>query len=319
MIVPGFSTAAVALVLASHVLAEPIRRPYKASTAARMSVRQVLALSPRATDGYTPADQACGAGDTCNVACGPNYQTCASNDGQTHCFDPSAKQTCCPGGKGDACDAGFFCSADAKGATWCCPDSMTLEQCAKAYNLPGALTSEVAPTNTPPPPVVAPTPSNDIGLPISTTQTAGPVSPPAGSPGGGSPPPPAQTTSTSPAAAAPTSQILVETSASFGPGGNGGSHSSSCVTLTSEIVQTIVTSEEPSVTAPPPPPPAATLPSTTSTIIIPAPTVRPSVSSTVPVFAPTSSVPIAAANSRWPRSEGGAVLVAVALVAAVLV
>ncbi|KAJ1333726.1 hypothetical protein MN608_03722 [Microdochium nivale] len=318
MIAPDFSRFSVALMLAGHALAEPLRWPYKANTAARMSVRQVLALSPRASEGYTPSDQSCGDGTTCSEACGTNYQTCASTDGQTHCFDPSVKQTCCPGGSGDACDAGFFCSADAKGATWCCPDSMTLEQCAKAYGLPGDLTSELpVPTSTPP--SVTVTPSNDVGLPTST-------------PGGNPPPTPAQTTATPPAPTAPTSQVLIETSASFGTGTGTGTYAdtttttSSYTTLTSKVVQTVITSDKPTATATPTAsapatntPPPATLPNTTATIIIPAPTVRPSASGTLSggVQPPTSSVPIAGANSCWSRLEarGGAGLVAAAAAA----
>ncbi|KAH7030810.1 uncharacterized protein B0I36DRAFT_114329 [Microdochium trichocladiopsis] len=308
MLVSSFSPmamTALALIVGSSV-AEPLRQPYRASTAARMSVRQAMGFGlgrrSSADSGYTPADQFCGAGDTCPEACGANYQTCASTDNQVHCFDPSVKQTCCPNGSGDACDAGFFCSADAKGATWCCPDSMTLEQCAQAYGLPGVLTSDSVPTSTPAPAPAPPPTSNDIGLPTTTTNTAANTAAPVL-------PPPAST----PSDAAPTSQIFVETSASTGTGG--GAHGpSTCQTLTSsEIIPSVITPDESAasttptsilLTAPPL--------STTSTILIPAPTVRPSSSSTAPgtgvaVPTPSSNVPIAAANSRWSQMGGSGV------------
>lgn len=99
----SFLASATVALFVSSTLAEPLRQPYKVN-AVRMSVRSpasVFGLTRRAaTDGYNPADQNCGAGNTCSEACGATYETCASTDGQTHCFDPSAKQTCCSSGSG---------------------------------------------------------------------------------------------------------------------------------------------------------------------------------------------------------------------------
>ncbi|XXG98507.1 hypothetical protein Hte_004831 [Hypoxylon texense] len=136
-----------ALALAGQAVAEPLRQPYKLKLS-KMSVNSIFGLSRRQSEGYAPEQQFCGAGDTCAEACGKGFEQCSSNDGVVHCFNKSGKQTCCPGLTGDSCDAGYFCSADDKGATWCCPDSMTLEQCAAAYNLPGSLVSETAPSTT---------------------------------------------------------------------------------------------------------------------------------------------------------------------------
>ncbi|KAI1083443.1 hypothetical protein F5B20DRAFT_406131 [Whalleya microplaca] len=135
------------MVLAGQTIAEPVRQPYKLDDLklAKMSVRQIFGLDRRSDDGYAPEQQFCGSGNTCAEACGKGFEQCSSNDGVVHCYDTGAKQTCCPGKTGDSCDEGYFCSSDDKGATWCCPDSMSLKECAAAYNLPGSLVSETAP------------------------------------------------------------------------------------------------------------------------------------------------------------------------------
>ncbi|KAI1377743.1 hypothetical protein F4677DRAFT_46475 [Hypoxylon crocopeplum] len=136
------SLATVALV--GQAIAEPLRQPYKLKLA-RMSTRSIFGLDRRYDGGYAPEQQYCSDGNTCAEACGKGFEQCASKDGVVHCFKKSGKQTCCPGMTGDSCDKGYFCTADNKGATWCCPDNMTLEQCAAAYNLPGSLVSETQP------------------------------------------------------------------------------------------------------------------------------------------------------------------------------
>ncbi|KAI1776899.1 hypothetical protein F4818DRAFT_362433 [Hypoxylon cercidicola] len=162
-----------ALALASQAAAEPLRQPYKLKLS-RMPVNSLFGLSRRQSEGYSPEQQFCGAGDTCAEACGKGFEQCSSNDGTVHCFNEAAKQTCCPGLTGDSCDKGYFCSADEKGATWCCPDNMTLEQCAAAYNLPGSLVSEMPPTTTPTKSSAstpAATPTNDTTIRVVVTTT----------------------------------------------------------------------------------------------------------------------------------------------------
>ncbi|KAI2624200.1 hypothetical protein GGR54DRAFT_565448 [Hypoxylon sp. NC1633] len=145
MLFSAVSSLAI-LALAGQAIAEPLRQPYKLKLA-RMSTRSLFGLDRRQEDqGYSPNQEFCNKGDTCAEACGKGYEQCLSKDGLVHCYNKSAKQTCCPGMTGDSCDAGYFCTADDKGASWCCPDSMTLEQCAVAYNLPGSLISEAAPS-----------------------------------------------------------------------------------------------------------------------------------------------------------------------------
>ncbi|KAI0453115.1 hypothetical protein F5B21DRAFT_311291 [Xylaria acuta] len=133
--------------LASQTLAEPFREPYQPKLA-RMSVRNILGLHRREIEGYTPVEQLCGDGDTCAEACGKGFSQCASKDDLTHCYNRSKKQTCCPGGTGDACDNGYFCSADEEGETWCCPEGLSLKECAQKYNIPGPLTSQAPHTST---------------------------------------------------------------------------------------------------------------------------------------------------------------------------
>ncbi|KAI0184412.1 hypothetical protein EV127DRAFT_237958 [Xylaria flabelliformis] len=127
--------------LASQALADPVNEPYQPELA-RMSTRNILGLHRRAMEGYAPVEQLCGDGDTCAEACGKGFSQCASKDNLTHCYNRSKKQECCPGGTGDACDNGYFCSADDAGKTWCCPDGLSLKECAQKYNIPGPLTSQ---------------------------------------------------------------------------------------------------------------------------------------------------------------------------------
>ncbi|KAM5387640.1 hypothetical protein ACJA88_000900 [Fusarium oxysporum] len=116
------------LACASNVAAEP--QPYKLVKAPV----EGLSLARRSTPGYQPDQSVCGGGgDTCAEACGAGYESCLSEDDSTHCFNPTVKQSCCFDGTGNSCDAGYYCSHDTKAQTWCCPESMDLAQCAKAY------------------------------------------------------------------------------------------------------------------------------------------------------------------------------------------
>ncbi|KAI1481584.1 hypothetical protein F4774DRAFT_36270 [Daldinia eschscholtzii] len=148
MLFSTISSLAIAA-LAGQAIAEPIRLPYKPKVA-YMSPRAIFGLDRRANGGYAPEQEFCDDGNTCAEACGKGFEQCASKDGIVHCFNKAAKQTCCPGKTGESCDKGYFCTADDKGATWCCPDNMTLEQCADAYNLPGSLVPQTSTSTTKP-------------------------------------------------------------------------------------------------------------------------------------------------------------------------
>ncbi|RKU42158.1 hypothetical protein DL546_000802 [Coniochaeta pulveracea] len=140
MLFKSVSTMAV-VALAAGVSAEDLK-PYKPLM--KMSIHQMFGIGRRQTDGYQPTESTCSDGATCAEACGAGYVTCASVDQNVHCFNPDIKQTCCPDQTGNSCDAGYYCTADTKGQTWCCPDAMDLVACAAAYSVTGGLVSETA-------------------------------------------------------------------------------------------------------------------------------------------------------------------------------
>ncbi|KAL2141286.1 hypothetical protein VTI28DRAFT_2621 [Corynascus sepedonium] len=137
--------ALAALTLAANVAAEPM--PYKPSMM-RTSTRDLFGVVRRQDDsGYQPDQEQCGEGSTCAEACGAGYEVCTSKDKLTHCYNPTVGEICCPDQNGGSCEQGYYCTADKKGETWCCPDGMDVEACAAAYDLAGGLVSQ-----TPPPP-----------------------------------------------------------------------------------------------------------------------------------------------------------------------
>ncbi|KAI0965181.1 hypothetical protein F4678DRAFT_343512 [Xylaria arbuscula] len=143
-----YSTAYTVLVvgLASQILAEPYE-PHQPSLA-RMSTRNIIGFHRRDLEGYAPTEQICGDGNTCAEACGKGFTQCNSKDHLTHCYNPVKKETCCPNGSGESCDNGYFCTADDDDKTWCCPDGLSLKECAQKYNIPGPLTSQAVSTST---------------------------------------------------------------------------------------------------------------------------------------------------------------------------
>ncbi|KAK0665789.1 hypothetical protein QBC41DRAFT_232025, partial [Cercophora samala] len=138
-------TALAALAFAVNVAAE---QPYKPQLV-KMSTRSLFSIGRRQdAPGYQPEQAVCGEGNTCEEACGAGYTTCASTDSQVHCFNAQAAQTCCPDQSGNSCDAGYYCTADKAGETWCCPNAMDLEACAAAFEVTGGLVSQTAPAAT---------------------------------------------------------------------------------------------------------------------------------------------------------------------------
>lgn len=163
MLAKSVSALAV-LAFAAHVSAsEPM--PYKPLM--KMSVHQMFGLGRRQTDGYQPTQSVCGVGATCADACGAGYITCASSDSTIHCFNPDAKQTCCPDNSGNSCDNGYYCTADTAGGTWCCPNGMDLVACAAAYSVTGGLASETPKATTSP--TTSPTSSAVVTTSSSST------------------------------------------------------------------------------------------------------------------------------------------------------
>lgn len=155
--------AFAALAFAANVAAEPM--PYK-STMMKTSTRALFGLARREEQpGYQPEEAACNEGNTCEEACGAGYQTCSSGDSQVHCFNPTVGEICCPDKSGNSCEEGYYCTADTKGETWCCPDGMELAACAAAYSVIGGLVSQ-----TPPPVTSTSTTSTSTSTSTSTTK-----------------------------------------------------------------------------------------------------------------------------------------------------
>jgi hypothetical protein len=138
--------ASIALLAsASNAASQSQVQPYKLIKAPV----EGLSFGRRSTPGYQPDQSVCGGGgDTCADACGAGFESCPSEDNQTHCFNPKAKQSCCFDGTGNSCDKGFYCSHDTKAQTWCCPDAMDLAECAAAYGVEDGLKTDQLLTTT---------------------------------------------------------------------------------------------------------------------------------------------------------------------------
>ncbi|KAM7187161.1 hypothetical protein V8F20_011086 [Naviculisporaceae sp. PSN 640] len=82
----------------------------------------------RRQDGYSPEFGACGIGLTCAEACGNGFEACSAKETSLlFCYNPGAGQTCCPGGSGRACGAGFYCVTEPDGGqTYCCDKSVAV-------------------------------------------------------------------------------------------------------------------------------------------------------------------------------------------------
>lgn len=74
----------------------------------------------------------------------------------------------------DSCENGYFCTADKKGETFCCPEGMGLEECAKSYKVDGGLKSQTAPAE----PTTSTTSSkaSSTALPTTTTHSTTSIS-----------------------------------------------------------------------------------------------------------------------------------------------
>lgn len=66
-----------------------------------------------------------------------------------------------------SCEKGYYCTADKKGETYCCPEGMDLEECAAAYEMPGGLTSQ-----TPPAPSTTSTSTSTSSTSTTSTSTS---------------------------------------------------------------------------------------------------------------------------------------------------
>ncbi|ATZ46901.1 hypothetical protein BCIN_02g02450 [Botrytis cinerea B05.10] len=171
--------ASILVASASAKASEAI--PYKlAAKSLNPFGNQAYGLTKRQS-GYQPSQTFCSGYGTCAEACGTGYETCASNDGDLHCFDPTVKETCCPTGTGDSCSEGYYCTQATDLTVWCCPDGMDLTACAAIYSLTGVLQSVTpssvasASASTIPTTSASVTTSDIVSPPAYTTPTTPPV------------------------------------------------------------------------------------------------------------------------------------------------
>ncbi|KAK6079694.1 hypothetical protein SCUP515_03950 [Seiridium cupressi] len=137
-----FSKIALAALAGQVAVAQGERKPYRPELV-RMSVKDILLGRRQEDAGYQPDTTLCGTGTTCAEACGAGFEQCASSDEEVHCYDAGSQQTCCPNNSGDSCDAGYYCSADTTGATYCCPSDASLDDCAATFSVTGGLSSQI--------------------------------------------------------------------------------------------------------------------------------------------------------------------------------
>jgi len=167
---------------AAYAAAEPA--PYRLGS---ISLNPAFAGLIKRQAGYQPSQTYCSGTGDCASACGAGYVTCASNDGDLHCYNPGIQETCCPNLSGNSCSEGYYCTQDASDNTWCCPNGMNLAECAAAYSLTASLES-LAPstiaaassttTSLPPYPATSsppsyPTTSSPFSLPTTTSYPSG--------------------------------------------------------------------------------------------------------------------------------------------------
>ncbi|KAG7134123.1 hypothetical protein HYQ46_009161 [Verticillium longisporum] len=155
-------------------------------TRASQSTRDFGVLR-RQSNGYQPEDEVCaGEGSTCAEACGTGYLQCSSSDSSVHCYNPAANESCCSTGTGSSCLGNFYCTHDTQVETWCCPNGLSLKECAVKFGVTGALTSDLP---------KATSTSSAYKLPSTTTTTTTSSS----------------TSSTSSSSTSSTSSVVVET------------------------------------------------------------------------------------------------------------
>ncbi|EUC43801.1 hypothetical protein COCMIDRAFT_99903 [Bipolaris oryzae ATCC 44560] len=111
-------------------------------------LRRGSAIAKR--QGYYPTSDVCsGPGDTCAEACGAEYVECPSDGSVTSCHSTTDGSHCCTDGTGNACGPGDYCTHDNQNQTYCCPENLNAEECAKQLGLDVPLIPDSAETTTP--------------------------------------------------------------------------------------------------------------------------------------------------------------------------
>ncbi|PFH57190.1 hypothetical protein XA68_15401 [Ophiocordyceps unilateralis] len=123
-----------------------------------------MAVSPngglvrRGNGAYQPEIATCQSGNSCAEACGEGFELCPATGAaadEAHCVNRLQHETCCTGGTGHSCAAGFYCTINKAGQNICCPEGQDLAACAAEQKVAGELklaTSTSAPPPPPPPP-----------------------------------------------------------------------------------------------------------------------------------------------------------------------
>jgi hypothetical protein len=91
-----FSLVTITSLLAVASATAELKQPYKL---AAKSLNQEFGFMKRQS-GYQPSQTFCSGFGTCAEACGTGYETCSSTDGDLHCFNPTASESCCSSGTG---------------------------------------------------------------------------------------------------------------------------------------------------------------------------------------------------------------------------
>ncbi|KAJ6201798.1 hypothetical protein J3E72DRAFT_410159 [Bipolaris maydis] len=168
-------------------------------------LRRGSAIAKR--QGYYPSSDVCnGPGSTCASACGAEYVECPSDGSVTSCHSTTDGSHCCTDGTGNACGPGDYCTHDNRGQTYCCPENLNAEECAKQLGLDEPLIPDSAATPTTPPVAeeTAVVPSPSAVLVSSSSPSPLPSPSPSPSPSSSTTRPSSTRTTAEPSASLPT-------------------------------------------------------------------------------------------------------------------
>ncbi|RDA96223.1 hypothetical protein CP533_1721 [Ophiocordyceps camponoti-saundersi (nom. inval.)] len=139
-----------------------------------MAVYNPLIRREDGSAAYQPELAMCKEGmNSCEEACGEGFVQCPVSGGgkdQAHCADRLRGESCCMGGHGQSCAAGFYCTVDTTGNNFCCPQGQDLSTCQHEQKVAGQLQYATStPSSASPPPPTSTTPSTSIPPQDTTT------------------------------------------------------------------------------------------------------------------------------------------------------
>ncbi|RCI09353.1 hypothetical protein L249_3745 [Ophiocordyceps polyrhachis-furcata BCC 54312] len=135
-----------------------------------------LSLARRdGSSAYQPEVAVCKEGmNSCEEACGAGFEQCPGAKGdEAHCVNRLRNESCCMGGHGQSCAAGFYCTVDNTGNNICCPEGQDLSACANEQKVAGQLqyATSTPPSSTPPTPPPPPPTTTPVPTPAAPTTT----------------------------------------------------------------------------------------------------------------------------------------------------